>query len=176
VPGFGCIPARGNWEHRLSAISSGATFAKGSLVALDSGYLVREYLSTDSQVFGIAMSHSTASLPGPGLAGGVGNIPLAYASFNSGAVVVAIPAPGCTFYSDLTTGITQSSLSIGKSVLMYKQGNMMSYASTLFGQSSGFSQTVTIVGPIDSANSRVECAFNVLATVFYSASTHTFAS
>ena len=174
MPGFGCVPARGDWEYRLSAVSSGATFGKGSLVALDSGYLVREYLSTDSQVYGIALSASTASLPGP--AGSSGAVPLGYASFSSGGVLIAIPRPGCTFYSDVTTGVTQSAMSIGKSVLIYKQGNLMSYASTVFGQASGFSQTVTIVGPIDSTNSRVECAFNVLATVFYSASTHTFAS
>ena len=175
MPGLGCIPARGDWEYRLSAISSGATFGKGSLVNLDAGYLVREYLSTDSQVFGIALSHSTSSFPGPGMAAGVGNIPLAYASFNSGAVMVAIPRPGCTFYSDLTTGIAQSALSIGKKVCMYKQGNLMSYASTVIGQSSQFSAIITVVGPIDSTNSRVECAFNVLSSVFYSSSSATFA-
>ena len=169
MPGFGCVPARGQWEYRLSAVSSTATFGKGSLVNLDPIGLVIEYRSTDSQVFGIAMSHSTSSLPGP-------SGPLGYASFNSGAVTVAIPAPGCTFYSDLTTGVAQSSLSIGLAVCMYKQGNLMSYASTVGGQASNFSRIVTIVGPIDTANSRVECAFNVLASVFYSSSTHTFAS
>ena len=170
MPGFGCVPARGNWEYRLSAISSGATFGKGSLVNYDAGFLVREYLSTDSNWLGIAMSNSTASLPGV-------SAPLAFASFTSGAVVVAIPAPGCTFYSDLTTGVTQSSLSIGKTVCMYKQGNLMSYASTVAGASAAlsiFSGTVTIVGPIDSANSRVEVAANMRGVIFYgSASTTT---
>jgi hypothetical protein len=169
MPGFGCVPARGTWEYRLSAVSSGATFAKGSLVNLDSGYLVREYASTDSQVFGIAMSHSTSSLPGV-------NAPLTYASFTSGGVLVAIPGPNCTFYSDLTTGIAQSALSIGKAVCMYKQGNLMSYASTVMGQASRFSAVVVIVGPIDATASRVECAFNANAGVFYSNSSATFAS
>src|SRR3989440_8562766 len=131
MPGFGLVPARGSWEYRLSYISSGATFGKGSLVNLDSGYLVREYLSTDSQFYGIAMSNSTASLPGPFSS-------LAYSS-NSGAIMVAIPAPGCTAYSDLTTGIAQSSLSIGRQTLIYKQGNLMSYASTVIGHASRFS-------------------------------------
>ena len=167
MPGFGLVPARGTWEYRLSYISSGATFGKGSLVNLDAGYLVREYLSTDSQFYGIAMSNSTASLPGPLSS-------LAYSS-NSGAVLVAIPAPGCTAYSDLTTGITQSALSIGKKVCMYKQGNLMSYASTVIGQASQFSAIATIVGPIDSANSRVEVAFNILSGLFYSASSATLA-
>ena len=169
MPGLGCVPARGNWEYRLSAVSSGATFGKGSLVNLDSGFLTREYLSTDSQVYGIAMSNSTSSLPGPFAS-------LGYASFNSGAVLVAIPAPGCTFTSDVTTGVTQSALSVGKQVCMYKQGNLMSYASTVIGHASRFSAIVTIVGPIDATTSRVECAFNVLSSVFYSASSTTFAS
>lgn len=168
MPGFGCTPARGTWEYRLSAVSSGATFGKGSLVNLDAGFLVREYLSTDSQVYGIAMSASTSSLPGV-------NAPLGYASFTSGAVMVAIPSPGCTFFSDITTGVTQSSLSVGAAVCMYKQGNLMSYVSTVVGQASRFSAIVTVVGPISAADSRVECAFNVLSSVFYSASSHTFA-
>lgn len=170
MPGFGCVPARGDWEYRLSAISSGATFAKGSLVNYDAGFLVREYLSTDSNWLGIAMSASTASLPGPFSA-------LGYASFNSGAVLVAIPRPGCTFYSDVTTGVTQSSMSVGKTVLVYKQGNLMSYASTVAGATAAesvFSGTVTIVGPIDSTNSRVELAANMRGVIFYgSASTTT---
>jgi len=92
------------------------------------------------------------------------------------AVMVAIPAPGCTAYSDLTTGITQSALSVGKQVCMYKQGNLMSYASTVVGHASRFSAIATIVGPIDSANSRVEVAFNILSSVYYSGSSATFAS
>ena len=167
MPGFGCVPARGNWEYRLSAVSSGATFAKGSLVNLDPVGNVREYLSTDSQFFGIAMSHSTASFPGAGA-------PLAYPSNNSGYVLVAIPTPGCTWFSDLTTGVTQSSLTPGMASLIYKQGNIMSYASTVMGQASRFSAIITIVGPIDSANSRVEVAANVLTSIFYSASSHTY--
>src|SRR2546429_5218061 len=100
-------------------ITGVATYDYGLLVNLDWGFLVRESASTDSKFYGIAMSNSTASLPGPLSS-------LAYSS-NSGAVLVAIPAPGCTAYSDLTTGITQSALSIGKKVCMYKQGNLMSY-------------------------------------------------
>src|SRR5438477_11025570 len=114
MPGFGLVPARGSWEYRLSYISSGATFGKGSLVNLDSGYLVREYLSTDSQFYGIAMSNSTASLPGPFSA-------LAY-SANSGGVTVAIPAPACTAYSDFITGVTPSSPSITRQLLISTHG------------------------------------------------------
>lgn len=160
MPGQGLVPARGIWEIRWFETLSTATFPKGSLVNFDSQYRLREYLSTDSQIVGIALSYSTQSTSIRGL----------------DMVAVAIPTPNCTAYSDLTTGVTQSSMSIGKKVLVYKQGNMMSYASTLFGQASGFSQIAQVVGPIDATNSRVEIAFNVLAGVFYSGSTATFAA
>ena len=169
MPGLGCVPARGNWEHRLSAVSSTATFQKGSLVNLDPIGLVREYLSTDSQWYGISLCSSTATLPGP--SSGLG-----FPSGHSGFVLVAIPAPGCTFFSDLTTGITQSSLTPGQVSLIYKQGNLMSYASTVMGQASRFSAIVTIAGPIDATNSRVEVAPNVLTYIYYSASSHTYAT
>ena len=97
MPGLGCVPARGNWETRWFETASAATFAKGSLVNFDDAYRLGEYASTDSQVVGIAVSHSTASAPIRGL----------------NMVAVYLPAPGCTFYSDVTTGVTQSALSIG---------------------------------------------------------------
>lgn len=154
---FGLIPFRGPWEYRLSTTSSLVTFPKGALLALDPTRTVREYISTDSQWFGIAMSHSTASI--------------------GGKVVVAIPAPQCTALSDLTTGIAQSSLSLGQVVNCYKEGNYMSYASTVIGQSSRFSGVFTIANEtIFSATSQVEVAFNVLTGVLYSGSSHTFAT
>lgn len=160
MPGNGLTPARGNWESRWFETASTATFAKGSLVNFNSAYRLKEYLSTDSQIVGIALSHSTASTSMRGL----------------DMVQVAIPAPGCTAESDLTTGLVQSDLSIGKKVLVYKEGNMMSYASTVMGHSSRFSAVAQIVGPIDATRSRCEIAFNMEAVAFYSTSSVTFAS
>ena len=157
---WGLTPARGCWEFRWVEVDSAATFLKGSAVNLGADYQAEEYASTDSQVFGIAMSGSTASRS----LGGVNK------------VMVAIPAPQCTAYSDLTTGIVQSDLSIGKKVCLYKQGNYASFASTVIGHASRFSALLTVVGPIDSASSRVEVAFNMENTVFYSQSSATFAS
>lgn len=160
MPGFGMIPARGKWETRWVEVLSTATFLKGSLVQLDPAYRAREYASTDSSVFGIALSASTNSRSLDGV----------------NKVNIAIPAPGCTALSDVTTGVVQSALSIGKKVAADKNGNLMSYCSTVIGQASRFSGIFTVVGPIDARTSQVEVAFNMENTVFYSASSTTFAS
>lgn len=160
MAGTGLVPARGDWETRWFETLSTATYAKGSLVNFNSTYQLREYLSTDSTVVGIAVSASTGSQT----MGGVKK------------VGVLIPAPNCTAYSDVTTGVTQSSMSIGKRILIYKQGNLMSYASTVMGHASNFSSIAVVVGPIDTALSRVEIAFNQDSVAFYSTSSTTFAT
>lgn len=158
MPGLGLVPARGDWESRWFETLSTATYAKGSLVQFGADYRLREYASTDSATVGIAASASTASQKIRGLQ----------------MVQVYIPAPNCTAYSDITTGVTQSAMSIGKKILIYKQGNLMSYASTVMGHASNFSSIAQVVGPIDAALSRVEISFNLDGAVFYSTSTTTF--
>ena len=160
MPGLGLVPARGDWETRWFETGSAATFGKGSVVNFDAAYRLKEYASTDSTVVGIAASHSTASTPIRGL----------------NMVGVYVPAPNCTAYSDITTGVTQSALSIGAKICMYKQGNLMSYASTLPGHASRFSTIAQAVGPIDADNSRVEVAFNMENVGFYSTSSTTWVS
>ena len=160
MPGLGLVPARGNWESRWFETLSTATYAKGSLVNFNPVYQLREYLSTDSTVVGIAASASTGSQS----LGGVKK------------VQVYIPTPNCTAYSDLTTGVLQSGMSIGKRCLVYKQGNLMSYASTVMGHASNFSSIAFVAGPIDAALSRVEIGFNLDSVALYSTSTTTFAS
>jgi len=159
MPGLGLVPARGDWETRWFETLSTATYAKGSLVNFNAAYQLREYASTDSTVVGIAASASTGSQS----MGGVKK------------VGVWIPAPNCTAYSDLTTGVTQSAMSVGKRILIYKQGNLMSYASTVMGHASNFSSIAVVVGPVDTALSRVEIAFNQDSVAFYSTSSATFA-
>lgn len=160
MPGFGMVPARGQWETRWVEVNSTATFPKGSLVQLDSAYRAREYASTDSSVFGIALSASTNSRVLDGV----------------NKVLVAVPAPRCTAISDVTTGVVQSALSIGKHVCADKQGNLMSYCSTVAGQASRFSSIFIVAGPIDTRTSTVEVAFSMEAVGFYSGSSNTYAS
>jgi hypothetical protein len=159
MPGLGLVPARGDWATRWFETLSTATYAKGSLVNFNAAYQLREYASTDSTVVGIAVSASTGSQT----LGGVKK------------VAVYIPAPNCTAYSDLTTGVTQSAMSIGKRILVYKQGNLMSYASTVMGHASNFSSIAAVVSLIDSDLSRVEIAFNMDSVAFYSTSSVTYA-
>lgn len=160
MPGLGLVPARGEWESRWFETLSTATYGKGSLVNFGNDYRLKEYASTDSAIVGIAASHSTASQKIRGLQ----------------MVQVFVPAPNCTAYSDLTTGVTQSAMSIGKKILIYKEGNLMSYASTVMGLSSRFSSIAQVLGPIDATLSRVEVAFNMENVAFYSTSSVTFAS
>lgn len=157
---LGLTPARGCWESRWFETASAATFPKGSAVNFDDAYRLKEYLSTDSQLVGIALSYSTQSTSMRGL----------------NMVQVALPAPGCTFTSDITTGVTQSAMSIGKKITLAKEGNHMSFASSVIGHASRFSGVAQVVGPIDAATSRVELAFNMEAVAFYSTSSVTFAS
>ena len=160
MAGLGLVPARGDWETRWFETGSAATFGKGSVVNFDAAYRLKEYASTDSQAVGVALSYSTQSTPIRGL----------------NMVAVAIPTPNCTFYSDVTTGVVQSDLSIGKKILVYKQGNVMSYASTVIGEASRFSGIAQVVGPIETATSRVEIAFNMENVAFYSQSSMTLAT
>jgi hypothetical protein len=144
----GLTPARGDWEYRLFNTASAATYAKGNLVALNGARDVVEFTSAMSSHLGIALSASTASLP-------------------VGKVLVAIPRPGCTAYSDVTTSFAGSALSIGEVYSIGKHGNLNSYITT---RASVFSSVVEIVGPLDSATSRIEVAFVQLGATLYSVS------
>lgn len=150
----GLTPARGPWEYRLFDTASAATFAKGCLVKLDGARNVVEFTSASTQYLGIALSHSTASLP-------------------PGKVVVAIPADNCTAYADLIAGLGTSELSIGESGCIQKVGNLMSYYTNE--TASVFSVCAQIVGKVDSAASRVEIAFVKANAAIYSASSVTIA-
>lgn len=157
---LGIVPSNGQWETKWFETASAATFPKGALVTFNPGYQVREYASTDSAIVGVALSYSTASTSIRGL----------------NMVEVAVPLPGAKAYADITTGIAQSALSIGKKVCAEKRGNYMSFASTVIGEASRFSAIFQVAGPIDATRSRVEVAINAETAAFYSTSSTTFAS
>lgn len=157
---LGLIPASGNWITKYFEVASTATFGKGDAVNFNSAYRIRDYQSTDSQWVGIAQSASTQSTNIRGV----------------NMVGVSVPTPGCTMYSDLTTGIAQSDLSFGKRVNLYREGNNVSFTSTVIGHASRFSALLTVYGPISARDSRVEVAPNLETAAFYSTSSVTFAS
>ena len=154
---LGIIPARGEWEYRrvsnITTLSQGA-FSAGDLVVLDHGRNLSVWTSTQSSYLGIAMGSSVNSLP-------------------SGSVVVAIPRPGCTAYVDSLTTDAASLFSLGQSGSIITRYGRTSCLSMLPAGGSVFSFQATIVGPMDSNQSRIEVAFLQQTAIFYSASSAT---
>lgn len=152
---LGIVPSRGPWEYRLSTcttVSNGA-FQKGELVKLDHARTVSLFSSVDSGFYGVAMQASANSLP-------------------AGKVVVAIPWPGCTAHVDTYTAAVSSELSLGQTGSIFSVGGITSTLSLLLSKSFS-SNMVTIVGPVDTTQSRIEVCFLVGTSTFYSASSMT---
>jgi hypothetical protein len=155
---FGLTPARGPWEYRRSTISSAATFVKGCVLAMHPTRVLRQYVSTDSAAYGIAMNDSANSLP-------------------VGIVTVAIPFPGCTAYGDLLTGEVNSSFSEGQGCCAHTSGNFNSFISATW--TSAFSTLYRVARHLSSTDqskaSRIEVSFVQDNWIEYgSASTSTF--
>jgi hypothetical protein len=134
----GFVLSSGPWVIRQFDSLSTATFKKGDLLKFAVGRTVTAYASDSSSYVGIAMHDSVNSLP-------------------AGKVLVGIPIDGCTAYADVSAGITSSSLSFGHAHTVCQQGDHLSVITTL--ATSVWSKVVTIVGPIQSATSRIEVAF-----------------
>lgn len=155
---FGLVPARGNWETRtfpksqLTTLSQGA-FGKGDLVCLDHGRHLSVWTSTQSNYLGIALHASADSNLG---------------------ISVAIPAPGCTAFADSLTTDAASNFSLGQSgSFMTRYGHTSVLTMQPAGGVSAFSYIATVVGTLDSVQSRVEIAFLSQNATFYSASSAT---
>lgn len=154
---LGITPARGNWEYRrfaqsqLTTLSQGA-FNKGDLVVLDHARTLSVWTSTYSNWLGVACNNSADSLPN---------------------TVVAIPLPGCTAYVDSLTTDAASSFSLGQSGSIITRYGRTSCLTMQPAGGSSFSFIATIVGPMDSAASRIEVAFLQQNATFYSASSAT---
>lgn len=146
---LGFVLGTGPWEIRQFNTNSAATFLKGSLVELNGARDVVEYASTSSSVLGIAMHASVDSLP-------------------AGKVLVAIPKPGCTAICDVAPGVVGSVASVGQAQGIGKRGNYMSFLTDV--NASVWSRIVTVVGPMDSASSRIEVAFTQNHAEIYSTS------
>jgi hypothetical protein len=152
---LGITPARGNWEYRLSAItdSSQGQFQKGDLVGLDHARLASLHTSSNfSNLLGVATHDSLDSLP-------------------TGYATLAIPRAGCTAFIDSMTSEAASGLSFGQAVSIISRGGRTSMLSLL--ATSVWSRVATIVGPIQSADSRIEVAFISNALTYYSTSSLT---
>ena len=159
----GLVPSRRDraWEYQTFAQGSSTTYVKGSLLVLNGARDVVEYnqASSHSQILGIAMHDSSNTLP-------------------TGKCLVAVPLEsGARFWADLNTGMTASQLSLGQAYGISKSVSAgttpTSYLTTL--ATSVWSRLATIVGPVDSKLSRVECTFIQNAMVFGSVSSTSLA-
>jgi len=155
---LGIVPARGDWEYRrFSAFTTLAQgqWQKGELVGMSGpGRLPSLYTSSNFSTFlGVAMNASLQSVP-------------------TGTCVLAIPRPGCTAYVDLLTSEAASGMSFGQAGSIVSANGITSTFSLL--ATSVWSRVVEIVGPVDSALSRVEVAFIQAGQTIYSTSSVTF--
>jgi len=139
---LGITPSAGPWQIREFNSNSAATYLAGSLVAFNGARDVVEFTSVMSSYIGVALNDSVNSQP-------------------RGKVQVAIPVPGCTCWSDITTGVVASTLSAGQALGIAKPGNSFSFVTTL--ATSVFSRIWATTGKYDlgttSGKSRVEMIF-----------------
>lgn len=148
---LGITPARGDWEYRrslITALAQGA-FQKGDLVGLTFRVASLYTSSNMTLVFGVATHDSGNSLPPT------------YAT-------IAIPKPGCTAYIDTLTTEATSNVSFGECGSIVSANGRTSTFSKL--ATSVWSRMAEIVGPVDSATSRVEVAFLQNMMLMYSTS------
>jgi hypothetical protein len=150
---LGIVPARGDWEYRrFSAFTTLAQgqWQKGELVTLGFGRVPSLFTSSNATMYlGVAMNSSLNSLP-------------------TGTCLIGIPRPGCTAYVDTLTAEVISNLSIGEAGSIVSANGITSTFSKL--ATSVWSRNVEIVGPVDSALSRIEVAFIQNTATFYSTS------
>ncbi len=151
----GIIPARGDWEHIRSPVTTLAQgqFQRGDLVAIGPARFVSLYTSSNySAVLGVATHDSVNSLP-------------------AGYATIAVPKPGCTAMVDVLPTEARSNLSFGESGSIVSFGGRTSTFSKL--ATSVFSRVVTIrtaEQPLNSADSRIEVWFNQNTLLMYSTS------
>ena len=157
---LGITLARGDWElRRFSAFTTLAQgqWQKGDLVGMSGpGRLPSLYTSSNfSAYIGVGMNDSLNSLP-------------------TGTCTIAIPRPGCTAYIDVLTTEGTSGTSFGQVGSIVSAGGRTSTFSMLGTGVSAFSRVVEIIGPVDSAASRVEVAFIQNTAIVYSTSSGTY--
>lgn len=146
----GITAGRGDWEYRLLTLTAASVITKGSAVGLAAARTVSEYSGGQAGLLGFILHNSGNSIP-------------------AGKGLIGIPKPGCTAFVDVPTGIAASSLSFGECYGLYQSGGITSFLTT--GYTSAASRVVEVVGPIDTATSRIEVSFAVNSAQVYSFST-----
>jgi len=119
------------------------------MVKFGTARTVSEYSGGEAGYLGISMAASLDSHP-------------------TGKLVIAIPKDGCTAWADIPTGVAASSLSLGQKWGLYKSATSGPISFVTTGYTSAASYCVSIVGPVNSADSTVEVAFIQDGAQFYS--------
>lgn len=145
----GIREGRGEWRYRRLTVTAASNISQGTAVKLAGARTVSEYSGGEANWLGFLKHASINSLP-------------------VGQVIVAVPTNGNTFFIDVPTGLAASSLSLGETVGLYKVGGVTSYLTTSYTSTTG--RILTIVGPCDSATSRIEVEA-ILADVTFGSST-----
>ena len=149
MPNNGLQAGRGRWMLRTLDITAASTFTLGDALGVAGARTVSLYSGGDDNFLGIARHNSADSLP-------------------AGKVVVEIPAgPDCTVICNVPTGVAASSLSFGQTLGLYPTAGSTSYITTSYTSDAG--RPLIVVGPLNSANSTIECAFKQNAVVYGSA-------
>jgi hypothetical protein len=139
----------------MRSFGIGSASTKGDLLALNPARTTRPDVSTDSQMLGVGMHDSSASLP-------------------SGQMLVAIPQAGAEAFIDVPAGIGASDVSFGQVYGIYGSGAKTSSLTLLTG--SHFSRLVTVEGDLQTSQaSRIKVSFRQ-GNVVGSSSSLTFAS
>ena len=150
---LGITPTGDGWKTKIFGIGSAST--KGDLLVLNPARTTRPYASTDSQVLGVGLHDSTASLP-------------------SGQMLVAIPSAGAEAFVDVPSGIGTSDVSFGQVYGIYGSGTKTSTLTLLTG--SHYSRIITIEGDLQTSQaSRIRVSFRQ-GNVVGSSSSLTFAT
>lgn len=143
----GFIEGRGNWFYDLMDVTAASNISQGTAVGLAGARTVSEYSGGQAGLLGFLKHASIDSLP-------------------AGKVIVAIPTPGCTAFCDVPTGIGASTISVGETFGITKSGGVTSFITTA--AYSAASRVVTVVGPIRTADSRIEVSFPLAGGQFFS--------
>lgn len=147
----GFMEGKGDWYYERFTLATASNISRGTAVCISNatGRQISEYSGGQQGLLGFLKHASLSSLP-------------------AGQGIVAIPRPGCTAWCDVPTGLAASSLSIFDSFGITKVNGVTSYITTA--AYSAASRVVEVVGPLDSATSRIEVTFITGPNQYWSAS------
>ena len=147
----GIVEGRVEWQYARLPLTAASVITQGDAVSYSGARTVSLYSGGQAGLLGFIKHDSADSMP-------------------AGICTVAIFRPGCTFFVDVPTGLTNSQISRGECFGLYASGGNTSFLTTA--AYSDASRVVCVVGdPIISPTSRIEVTFLSDSFQFYSNNT-----